>query len=51
MNDPRFAAVPKVLETPKGDDPVAADLRNLGRLRGYVAAEGGEGTPGRAPGS
>lgn len=33
MTDPRFAAVPKVLETPKGDDPVAADRRNLGRLR------------------
>jgi deoxyribonuclease-4 len=38
MTDPRFAAVPKVLETPKGDDPVAADRRNLARLR----ALGGE---------
>lgn len=28
-------AVPKVLETPKGDDPVAADLANLGLLRGF----------------
>jgi deoxyribonuclease-4 len=37
MNDPRFAGVPKVLETPKGDDPVTADLANLGRLRGYIA--------------
>jgi deoxyribonuclease-4 len=36
MNDPRFADVPKVLETPKGDDPVAADLRNLGRLRSLL---------------
>lgn len=38
MNDPRFAGVPKVLETPKGDDAVAADLGNLGKLRGYVTA-------------
>jgi deoxyribonuclease-4 len=38
MNDPRFASVPKVLETPKGDDAVAADLGNLGKLRGYVTA-------------
>jgi len=37
MRDPRFANVPKVLETPKGDDPVAADRLNLDRLRGYVA--------------
>ena len=35
MNDPRLRDVPKVLETPKGDDPVAGDLRNLGRLRGF----------------
>ncbi len=33
MTDPRLAAVPKVLETPKGDDPVAADRRNLALLR------------------
>lgn len=33
MNDARLAAIPKILETPKGDDPVAADLRNLGVLR------------------
>jgi deoxyribonuclease IV len=36
MTDPRFVEVPKVLETPKGDDPVTADLRNLGRLRGFL---------------
>jgi deoxyribonuclease IV len=36
MRDPRFAEVPKVLETPKGDDPVAADRLNLERLRGYL---------------
>jgi deoxyribonuclease IV len=35
MNDGRFAAVPKVLETPKGDDMVTLDRRNLARLRGY----------------
>jgi deoxyribonuclease-4 len=35
MTDPRFASVPKVIETPKGDDPVTADRRNLGRLRSY----------------
>jgi deoxyribonuclease-4 len=32
LNDPRFAAVPKVLETPKDPEP-AADLRNLATLR------------------
>jgi len=31
--DPRLTVVPKVLETPKGDDPVAADRRNLELLR------------------
>jgi deoxyribonuclease-4 len=35
MTDERFLAVPKVLETPKGDDPVREDLRNLGRLREF----------------
>lgn len=35
VNDDRFATIPKLLETPKGDDPVAADLANLGRLRSY----------------
>lgn len=33
MTDPRFVGVPKLLETPKGDDPVAADRENLRRLR------------------
>jgi deoxyribonuclease-4 len=32
LNDPRFARVPKVLETPKAPEP-EADLRNLARLR------------------
>lgn len=35
MRDERLRSVPKILETPKGDDPVAADLANLGRLRGF----------------
>lgn len=34
MCDPRLSEVPKILETPKGDDPVRTDRRNLGRLRG-----------------
>ncbi|MDX1493972.1 MAG: deoxyribonuclease IV [Longimicrobiales bacterium] len=33
MNDARLREVPKVLETPKGDDATTADLRNLGLLR------------------
>jgi deoxyribonuclease IV len=32
LNDPRFATVPKVLETPKDPEP-QADLRNLATLR------------------
>jgi deoxyribonuclease-4 len=35
MNDPRFAAVPKVIETPKDDDALVADRRNLATLRAY----------------
>ena len=34
MNEERFRAVPKVLETPKGDDGVSADRENLAVLRG-----------------
>jgi deoxyribonuclease IV len=37
MNDPRFAEVPRVIETPKGDDHAATDRMNLGRLRGFLA--------------
>jgi deoxyribonuclease-4 len=33
MNDERLRAVPKVLETPKGDDDVSADRANLALLR------------------
>jgi deoxyribonuclease-4 len=37
MLDPRLSEVPKILETPKGDDPVAADLANLRLLRSFRA--------------
>jgi deoxyribonuclease IV len=37
MLDERFLHVPKLLETPKGDDHTAADRRNLARLRSYRA--------------
>jgi deoxyribonuclease IV len=40
MTDPRFDAVPKVLETPKGVDAITADRRNLGRLLGFRGAAG-----------
>ena len=36
MRDERFSSVPKVLETPKGDDPVVNDRRNLERLRSFL---------------
>lgn len=39
MNHPALLAVPKVLETPKGDDAVAADRANLARLRSYRNAK------------
>jgi deoxyribonuclease-4 len=35
MNDARFAALPKVLETPKEDD-MADDVINLNRLRSLL---------------
>jgi deoxyribonuclease-4 len=38
MNDDRFRSIPKVLETPKEDDPVATDLKNLRRLRSFRVA-------------
>ncbi len=37
MTDPRLAAIPKVIETPKGDDPAVTDARMLTRLRSYAA--------------
>jgi deoxyribonuclease-4 len=36
VNDPRFAQIPMILETPKGDD-LAEDIENLGKLRGLLA--------------
>jgi len=33
LNDPAFRGVPMILETPKGEDFVKADRRNLARLR------------------
>jgi deoxyribonuclease-4 len=36
LNDVRLRSVPMILETPKGSDPVAADRRNLARLRRLV---------------
>ena len=35
MRDARFRTVPKLLETPKGDDVVSNDRRNLALLRSY----------------
>ena len=35
MQDERFMGMPKILETPKNDDPVAADLSNLHLLRSF----------------
>jgi deoxyribonuclease-4 len=37
MTDPRFARIPKVIETPKLDDPEATDRRMLSLLRGFAA--------------
>jgi deoxyribonuclease IV len=36
MRDPRFAAVAKILETPKGDDEFTQDRRMMRRLRAYA---------------
>jgi deoxyribonuclease-4 len=36
MRDPRFVAVVKILETPKGDDEFTQDRRMLRRLRAYA---------------
>jgi deoxyribonuclease IV len=41
MNDERFVAVPKIIETPKLDDAEATDKRMLDRLRAYVDGAGG----------
>ncbi len=39
VNDRRFAAIPKILETPKGEGP-ELDLMNLKTLRGLVSSRG-----------
>lgn len=36
MNDSRLVSIPMILETPKGDDPVASDQKNLRILRSLV---------------
>jgi deoxyribonuclease-4 len=36
MTDPRLAAVPRIIETPKGDVPAASDARMLRLLRGFA---------------
>ena len=38
MTDPRLRDVPKILETPKGDDMVTNDRRMLAKLRGFATA-------------
>jgi len=38
MSEPRLAPVIKIVETPKGDDPVRHDRRMLRRLRAYARA-------------
>jgi len=37
MTDERLANVPKLIETPKLDEPEVTDRRMLERLRGYAA--------------
>ncbi len=43
LNDPRLRRVPMILETPKDDDFVAADRRNLARLRRLLNGRHGRG--------
>jgi len=38
MRDPRLASVIKIIETPKGEDPIRHDRRMLRRLRAYARA-------------
>lgn len=45
VNDPRFARVPGILETPSGPDKQPSFKRNLGRLRALVGAPRPEGGP------
>lgn len=39
MRDPRFATIPKLLETPKGDDEVSNDRLMLALLRSFAASD------------
>jgi deoxyribonuclease-4 len=39
MQDQRFAKIPKILETPKGDDGVTNDRKALAQLRKWAAAD------------
>jgi deoxyribonuclease IV len=41
MTDPRFTSIPKILETPKGDDGVTNDRVNLALLRSFREAGAG----------
>jgi deoxyribonuclease-4 len=43
LNDPALRGVPMILETPKDDDFVAADRRNLARLRRLLNGRHGRG--------
>jgi len=45
VNDPRFATVPAVLETPSGPDKLPSFKRNLARLRGLIGAPKPPGPP------
>lgn len=39
VQDDRFTGIPKILETPKEDDPVEKDLMNLGLLRSFRSGD------------
>ena len=39
VQDPRFLEIPKILETPKEDDPIGNDLKNLRFLRNFRSQE------------
>lgn len=39
MTDPRLEGIAKIIETPKGDDPIATDRMMLERLRSYMDSE------------
>jgi deoxyribonuclease-4 len=45
VNDPRFATVPGVLETPSGPDKQTSFARNLARLRALIGAPRPPGPP------